>query len=58
MARKDLETILRNLYHFLEVLQTSRSEEVSNWDKQSLNNALKWAEFAEQVKHEKWIDYA
>jgi len=49
MARKDLENVLRNLYCFLEILQTSRSEDVSSWDKQSLDNALKWAAFAEQV---------
>jgi len=49
MARKDLENVLRNLYCFLEILQTSRSEEVSSWDKQSLDNALKWAAFAEQA---------
>ena len=49
MPRKDLENVLRNLYCFLEILQTSRSEEVSSWDKQSLDNALKWAAFAEQV---------
>jgi len=50
MPRKDLENVLRNLYCFLEILQNSRSEEVSSWDKQSLDNALKWADFAEQVK--------
>jgi len=49
MPQKDLETVLRNLYCFLEVLQTSRSEDVSAWDKQSLDNALKWAAFAEQA---------
>jgi len=49
MARKDLESVLRNLYCFLDILQTSRSEEVSSWDKQSLDNALKWAAFAEQA---------
>lgn len=49
MARKDVENLLRNLYCFLEILQTSRSDEVSSWDRQSLDNALKWAAFAEQV---------
>ena len=49
MPRKDIENVLRNLYCFLEILQTSRSEEVSTWDKQSLHNALKWAAFAEQA---------
>ena len=50
MARKDAENLLRNLYCFLEILQTSRSKEVSSWDRQSLDNAVKWADFAEQVK--------
>jgi len=51
MPRKDIESVLRNLYCFLEILQTSRSEEVSSWDEQSLDNALKWAAFAEQVNN-------
>lgn len=49
MARKDAENLLRNVYCFMEILQTSRSKEVSSWDRQSLDNALKWAAFAEQV---------
>jgi len=49
MARKDLEGVLRNLYCFLEILQKSRSDEVSNWDKQSMSHALKWAAFADQA---------
>ena len=49
MSRKDVEKVLRNLYCFLEILQTSRSEDVAKWDKQSLDNAMKWAAFAEQV---------
>jgi len=49
MARKDAESLLRNFYCFLEILQTSRLEEVSSWDRQSLDNAMKWAAFAEQV---------
>jgi len=51
MPRKDIENVLRNLYCFLEIMQTSRSEEVSSWDEQSLDNALKWAAFAEQVNN-------
>jgi len=43
------ENLLQNLYCFLEILQTSRSEEVLSWDGHSLDNALKWAAFAEQV---------
>ena len=49
MPRKDVENVLRNLYCFLEILQNSRSEEVWSWDKQSLDNAMKWAAFAEQA---------
>ena len=45
-----LETVFKNLYCFLEVLQNSKSEQVANWDKQSLNYAFKWAAYAEQVE--------
>jgi len=51
MAGKDAENFVRNLYCFLEILQASRSEEVSSWDRQSLGNALQWASFAEQVNN-------
>ena len=51
MARKDLENVLRNLYCFLEILQNSRREEASVWDKRSLENALKWSAFAEQASN-------
>jgi len=49
MPGRDLQNLLRNVYCFLEILQTSRSEKVASWEKESLENALKWAAFAEQV---------
>ena len=45
-----LETILKNICSFLEVLQNARSETVVKWDQQSVENAFKWAAYCEQVR--------
>jgi len=47
-----IETVFKNLFCFLEVLQNSISENVASWDRQSLINAFKWAAYAEQVNKE------
>ncbi|CAH1777892.1 unnamed protein product [Owenia fusiformis] len=44
-----LQSILKNIYSFIEVLQSCRSDAVKGWDEQALSNAFKWAKYCEQI---------
>ena len=44
-----VETILRNVYSYLEVLEAAHSDVVRHWSEDSLENSLKWAHYCEQV---------
>ena len=44
-----VETILRNVYSYLEVLEATHSDVVRHWSEDSLENSLKWAHYCEQV---------
>ncbi|XP_041359530.1 uncharacterized protein LOC121375901 [Gigantopelta aegis] len=41
--------VLKNVFTFTQVLGQASSEEAALWDTQALENALKWAQYCEQV---------
>ena len=43
------ETVLRNVYSYLEVLEAAYSDAVSRWDVTALQHAFKWAAYCTQV---------
>lgn len=44
-----LGAVLKNICSFVEILNSSRSPSVANWDRQSLCNAFQWAAYCEQI---------
>lgn len=44
-----LGDILKNVYSFLEVLQSANTPAACEWNEESFNNARQWAAYCEQV---------
>ncbi|KAK6172870.1 hypothetical protein SNE40_016442 [Patella caerulea] len=44
-----LETVLKNVYTFAQIVSQASSNSVSQWDEKSFKNAFKWAAYCEQV---------
>lgn len=44
-----VQTVLKNVCSFVEILAASRSPQVALWDATSLRNALEWAAYCQQV---------
>ena len=51
-----LETVLKNIYSYVELLQTVCTDKVVTWDRSNLKDALKWAKYCEQVKHKQRLE--
>ena len=44
-----LQSIMKNICQYLDVLQVAYGEKVANWDCESLHRAYKWADYCSQV---------
>ncbi|XP_050417718.2 uncharacterized protein LOC126831122 [Patella vulgata] len=44
-----LETVLKNVYTFAQIVSQASSNSVSQWDEKSFKNAFNWAAYCEQV---------
>lgn len=44
-----VQTVLKNVCSFVEILAASRSPQVALWDATSLRNALEWAAYCQQI---------
>ncbi|KAL4230679.1 hypothetical protein ACF0H5_011055 [Mactra antiquata] len=47
-----LKEVVKNIYTFANILSQAHQSTVSQWDRQSFNNALKWAKFCMKVEEE------
>jgi len=53
-----VNTLLKNVYSFLDALQQAHTDQVAAWDHNALKNALQWAHYAQQISsHTKGKSY-
>ena len=44
-----VQVLMKNIYNYLGVLQSARTDGAAKWDTQSLNHALQWANYCQEV---------
>lgn len=42
-------SILKNIYSFIEIVESAKSSRVQTWDETAMQNAIQWARYCEQV---------
>lgn len=45
-----MQSLMKNIYNYFDVLQAAHGEKAGNWDNQSLHRAYKWAGYCVQVR--------